>query len=204
MSLDVQHALRYLPKAAFPPLCICRKSWTTVRRWICQGNCALEVARGIWNSSSECKGLHLVLELWFVPGREVIWQPNLQKLQGCEPCSALGLAKVLEGLMQGSTGHKVRENHRRKSGPQTYRLEETIYPWRWKLGWGKGRDEGPGDTKLLRWEKHGAVPTEIKVCISVVLGILGSNTVPTVNERRLGKRWARHDKLLKKAEKLKW
>lgn len=40
-----------------------------------------------------------------------------------------------------------------------------------------------------------SVPTEVEVCISLGLGILGSNIFPTVNEKRFGKRWARHPEL---------
>lgn len=66
---------------------------------------------------------------------------------------------------------------------------------RWNLGWGKGRGE-PWDTEGTGVERSTErVPTEEEVCISVVLGILGSNIFPKVNEKRLGKRWARHPKL---------
>lgn len=67
--------------------------------------CTVEVACGIWNSSSVCEGLHLVLQLRFVPGRAQEWQrSNLAArspgAQICEsPRSALGLAKVVEGLV---------------------------------------------------------------------------------------------------------
>lgn len=87
-----------------------------------------------------------MLQLRFVPGRVQEWQRSHLAAQSpgaqiCEQGSALGLAKVVEGLMDGSSGHKVGENQRRKSGPQKdscYRLEETVYLW--KLGWGNGRD----------------------------------------------------------------
>lgn len=82
MSLDVQHALKYLPKALtwlfFPPVYRVAKvvdiqnhSWERVSEV-----CTVEVARGIWRSSLECKGLHLVLK------HEVCsWQRLLGKVQ---------------------------------------------------------------------------------------------------------------------------
>lgn len=72
----------------------------------------------------------------FVPGRVQEWQRSrlaAKSTGACEQRSALGLAKVVEGLMKGTSGHKVSENQRRKSGPQedgSYRLEEIIYLWR--------------------------------------------------------------------------
>lgn len=75
-------------------------------------------------------------------GRGAVWQPNPQEHRAVSNALHQGLQR----LIQGSIGHKVSENQRRKSGPQedwSYRLQETIYIWRWKLGWGNGRDEEP-------------------------------------------------------------
>lgn len=65
---------------------------------------SVEVACGMWSSSFECTGLHLVLQLRFVPGRVQEWQRSplaakSTRAQGCEQRSALGLAKVVEGLV---------------------------------------------------------------------------------------------------------
>lgn len=41
--------------------------------------------------------------------------------------------------------------------------------------------------KLLAKRSTEHVPTEMEVCISVVLGILGRNIFPTVNKKDLGR-----------------
>lgn len=61
-----------------------------------------------------------------------------------------------------------------------------------------GKMAGRRSLETLRdWVRRSTecVPTEVEVCISVVLGILGSKIFSTVNRKRLGKRWRRHPEL---------
>lgn len=68
-------------------------------------------------------------------------------------------------------------------------LEMEVRLGKWQGGGALGhqRDWGKRSTEC--------VPIEAEVCISVVLGILGSKIFCTVNEKGLGKRWKRHPKL---------
>lgn len=198
--------LNYLPKAVFLPLCICSNTRTTLRRWMCQGKCAL----WRWPVGSGAPALSVKVCTWCFSlglslaecrsGRGVIWQPNPQEHRAVSNALHWGLQRSWKAWCKAVVGTKWVKTKGGNLVLRKFFLQARgNHLWRWKLDWGNDRDEEPWDTTAAGGKRStDCVPTEVEVCISVVLGILGSNIFPTVNEKRFGKRWARHPKLYRK------